>query len=205
MLDAVQPAPRVLALHAHDFEGMFRDLRELGEAVGVDPRPLERRLRARAEAVTRRARRLRRVRVFCMEWMDPIFTSGHWVPELVERAGGRDGLAGKGDSRRIEWARLAAYAPEKLVVMPCGFSMDRTMSEIGVLSSRPEWEGLPAVRSGEVYLADGPSYFNGAGPRLIDGLEILAEILHPEAFPRRHRRGWRKLRNLRLRGRGTDA
>jgi iron complex transport system substrate-binding protein len=105
----------------------------------------------------------------------------------------------------VEWSRLAEAAPEKLVLIPCGFSMDRTERELGALTSRPEWPRLPAVRTGEVYLADGPAFFNGAGPRLVDGLEILAEILHPEAFPRRHRRGWRRLRNLGLRVRRTHA
>lgn len=193
MLDAVRPRPRVLALHAHDFEGMFVDLRELGRALGVDSAPLERELRGRISAVRRRARGLRKKKVFCMEWLDPIFTSGHWVPEMVGMAGGVDRLAPRGkDSRRIGWADLAAFAPEALILMPCGFTMKRTKAELGAVTSRPEWAALPAVRAGEVYLADGPSYFNGAGPRLVRGLEILAEILHPRTF-RRTWRGYEKL------------
>lgn len=195
MLDRLDPRPRVLALHAHDFEGMFRDLRELGRALGLDPAPLERRLRDRIARVRRRARGLPRRRVFCMEWFDPPFTSGHWVPEMVEMAGGRDRLAlEKRDSRRVDWSEIEAFAPEALILMPCGFTMKRAERELPVLRARPEWGRLPAVRAGEVYLVDGPSYFNGAGPRLVDGLEILAEILHPEAFPRRRRRGWRRVR-----------
>ena len=192
-LKAVDPRPKVLSLHAHDFEGMFADLRELADAVGADARPLERSLRRRLEAVARRTRRLPRRRVFLMEWIDPVYASGHWVPEMVERAGGRDGLATPGKpSRPIEWAALAEYAPDVLVVMPCGFSMERTRRELPTVTRRREWASLPAVRNGEVYLADGPSYFNGAGPRLIDGVEILSEIFPPGSFPRKHRKGWRK-------------
>ena len=195
MLDAAETRPRVLSLHAHDFDGMFADLRALADALGVDARPLEEKLQSRIEAVAAGARGLKRRRVFCMEWLDPVFCSGHWVPEMVEMAGGRDALARtKRDSARIEWAELSAYAPEQLIVMPCGFTMKRTRREIPAIARRAEWRQLPAVRNGEVYLADGPSCFNGAGPRLVDGLEILAEILHPERFPRRHRRGYAKLR-----------
>jgi iron complex transport system substrate-binding protein len=194
VLQLVKPRPRVLALHAHDFEGMFDDLRELGSLLGRDSRPLEASLRRRISAVEKKARRLPKRRVFCMEWIDPVFASGHWVPEMVEMAGGIDPLATKGkESRRVEWAEVVAAAPEVLILMPCGYSRGQTLKELPLAAGRPGWEGLPAVKSGRVYHADGPSYFNGAGPRLVDGLEMLAEILHPEAFPRRHRRGYARL------------
>jgi iron complex transport system substrate-binding protein len=195
VLRIVQPRPRVLSLHAHDFEGMFADLDELGAALGVDPAPLVARLRRRIEAVVSRSRGLARRRTFCMEWIDPVYASGHWVPEMVEMAGGRDALARRGKpSRAIEWSQVVDSAPEVLIVMPCGFTLERARREWPALARRPGWAGLPAVRSGRVYVADGPSYFNGAGPRLVDGLEILAEILHPEVFrPRRHR-GYTRVR-----------
>ncbi|HVR85105.1 MAG TPA: cobalamin-binding protein [Planctomycetota bacterium] len=186
VLELVKPKPKVLALHAHDFEGMFADLRELGELLGKDARPLEQRLRARIEAVLRKTRKLPKRRVFCMEWIDPVFASGHWVPEMVQMAGGIDSLASVGkESRRVEWSQVVAAAPEVLILMPCGFSREQTLRELPAATSRPGWKELAAVKDGEVWHADGPSYFNGAGPRLVDGLEILAEILHPEAFPRR--------------------
>ena len=195
VLRLVAPRPRVLALHAHDFEGMFQDLRELGDLLGKDPRPLEKSLRRRIEAVTKKTRRLPKRRVFCMEWLDPVFASGHWVPEMVEMAGGRDPLATKGkESRRIEWQAVVDAAPEVVILMPCGLSRERTMHELPKVTSRPGWSTLPATASGEVYHADGPSYFNGAGPRLVDGLEILAEILHPDVFPRRRRQGYTRLK-----------
>jgi iron complex transport system substrate-binding protein len=194
VLQLVKPKPQVLALHAHDFEGMFADLRELGELLGKDARPLEKSLRRRIDAVVRKTRTLPKRSVFCMEWIDPVFASGHWVPEMVEMAGGVDSLATKGrESRRIEWKDVVAAAPETLILMPCGFSRAQTMRELPIAVARPGWAELPAVRNRRVYHADGPSYFNGAGPRLIDGLEILAEILHPEVFPRRHRHGYARL------------
>jgi iron complex transport system substrate-binding protein len=195
VLRIVQPRPRVLSLHAHDFKGMFADLEELGVALGVDPAPLVGRLRRRIDAVVSRTRSLPRRRTFCMEWLDPVYASGHWVPEMVEMAGGKDALARRGKpSRAIEWSQVVDAAPEVLVVMPCGFSIERARRESPSLSRRPGWADLPAVRSGRVYLADGPSYFNGAGPRLVDGLEILSEILHPEVFRRRRRGGYTRLR-----------
>jgi len=194
VLKIVTPKPRVLALHAHDFEGMFTDLRELGELLGKDHRPLEKSLRRRIAAVMKKTKKLRKRRVFCMEWLDPVFASGHWVPEMIEMAGGHDQLATKGkESRRIEWQAVVDAAPEILILMPCGLSRERTMRELPRVTSRAGWASLPAVRDGEVYHADGPSYFNGAGPRLVDGLEILAEILHPEEFPRKRRRGYVRL------------
>jgi iron complex transport system substrate-binding protein len=195
VLRLVAPRPRVLALHAHDFEGMFQDLRELGELLGKDARPLEKSLRRRIEAVTKRTKGLPKRRVFCMEWLDPVFASGHWVPEMVEMAGGRDPLATKGkESRRIEWQAVVDAAPDVLILMPCGLSRERTLRELPKVTSRPGWATLPAVKAGEVWHADGPSYFNGAGPRLVDGLEILAEILHPGVFPKRHRKGAARLK-----------
>jgi iron complex transport system substrate-binding protein len=194
VLKIVTPRPRVLALHAHDVEGMFSDLRELAGALGADAGPLEKRLRGRIARVVSRVRRLPRRRVFCMEWLDPVYASGHWVPELVEMAGGHDGLARPGKlSRVVDWREVTTYAPEVLVIMACGFPIRRTRRELGAVTRRPGWGALPAVRAREVYVVDGPSYFNGGGPRLVDGLEILAEILHPEAFPRRHRSGYTRV------------
>ena len=193
VLAAVQPRPRVVTQHAHDFEGMFADLRELADATKTDARPLEKKLRKRVEAVATRASKLPKRRVFCLEWLDPPFASGHWVPEMVAMAGGADALARpKRDSARTTWEAVVEAAPEVLIVMPCGFTLERTRRELPSAASRPEWTSIPAVRNGRVYVADGHSYFNGSGPRLVDGLEILSEILHPEKFPRKHKAGYFK-------------
>ena len=184
-----------MALHAHDVAGMFRDLRAVSRATGADSKPLAASLKSRIAAVKARAPKKRR-RVFCCEWFDPIFTSGHWVPELVALAGGRDILARPGRaSTRVEWSQVASAAPEVIVLMPCGFAPERTVGELGLLTRRRGWSRVPAVAAGEVYVVDGPSYFNGAGPRLADALEILAEILYPDIYcSKRVRPGVRRLR-----------
>jgi iron complex transport system substrate-binding protein len=124
-----------------------------------------------------------RPKVFCMEWMDPIMAGGHWVPEMVQLAGGQDHLGQAGErSLSIDWDRVVQYQPDVLVIMPCGYKIRRTLSEVDRLSSRPAWFDLPPVRAGQVYVVDSPAYFSRPGPRIITGLEILAQILHPELF-----------------------
>jgi hypothetical protein len=122
-----------------------------------------------------------RARVFCLEWADPVYCAGHWVPEMVELAGGVDGLARKGtDSVRIEWEEVLKWAPEVLILSPCGFHLEEALEQISYLESRTGWAELPAVREGRVYAVDASSYFARPGPRIIDGTELLAHLIHPE-------------------------
>lgn len=122
-----------------------------------------------------------RPRVVCLEWMDPIYVGGHWVPEMVDIAGGVDVLGRAGEpSRVVEWNEVIGAAPDVLVLMPCGFDLARTRAEVGALTGRPGWNDIPAVREGRVFLTDASSYFNRPGPRLVDGLEILATAIHHE-------------------------
>ena len=146
-------------------------------------------LNRRIETVKSRASQAdARPRVFCMEWLDPIFIGGHWVPEMVEAAGGEDGLGEAGKpSTQVDWEQVAAYAPEVIVLMPCGFGVSRVLRELEHIRFPAQWETLPAVQQGKVFVVDGSSYFNRPGPRIIDGLEILAEIIHPELFPAKRR------------------
>jgi iron complex transport system substrate-binding protein len=120
-----------------------------------------------------------------MEWLDPVYASGHWVPELVTLAGGRDELGKeRGESIRISWKDVVDYAPEVLIIMPCGFNLRQTMQQIwSVFGAResPFYE-LPAVRAGRVYGIDANSYFARPGPRVVEGAEILAHVIHPEVF-----------------------
>jgi iron complex transport system substrate-binding protein len=123
-------------------------------------------------------------RVYCMEWIDPPFRAGHWIPEMVRLAGGREVLGHEGErSTRATWQEVAAAAPDIVVVMPCGFDVVRTSQELAVVRERPEWWGLPAVTRGAVWVTDGSAYFSRPGPRMVDGLEILAHALHPTLFP----------------------
>ena len=123
-----------------------------------------------------------------------MMAGGNWIPELVEMAGGIElfGKAGE-HSPWLEWDNLAAADPDVIVILPCGFGIERARQEMPALTSRPGWKSLRAVRNGQVYLTDGNQYFNRPGPRLVESLEILAEILHPEAFRFGHEgRGWLK-------------
>src|SRR5262249_21285522 len=138
----------------------------------------------RVEAVRRRVSSIReRSKCFLMEWVDPPFCSGHWGPELVEIAGGLDplGLVGQ-DSTRIPWEHVIAAQPDVIVLACCGCSPERTLEDVPILKRYPGWDGLPAVAHRQVYIVDGSAYFSRPGPRVVDSLEILAEILHPEVF-----------------------
>jgi iron complex transport system substrate-binding protein len=120
-------------------------------------------------------------RVYAMEWLDPPFSGGHWVPEMVRIAGGGEVLGKAGvKSERIQPEQIIDAAPDVIVLMPCGFSLSRTIEEYRRVNFFAGWLDLPAVRSGELYAVDGSAYFNRPGPRLITGVEILAEILHPD-------------------------
>jgi iron complex transport system substrate-binding protein len=121
-----------------------------------------------------------------MEWIDPVYCSGHWVPEMVDFAGGRDELAREGAySVRIAWDDVLQWAPEVLIVMPCGLDLAKTVAQARQLVAFPGWSDLPAVKAGRVYAVDANSYFARPGPRVVEGTELLAHILHPDLF------GWK--------------
>jgi iron complex transport system substrate-binding protein len=142
-------------------------------------------LQARIDAVARRADQASsRPRVYCMEWIEPPFRAGHWIPELARLAGGVEVLGSEGaPSTRATWQEVKAAAPEVLVAMPCGFNLERAARELEAVHGRPEWRGLPAVARGAVWVTDGSAYFSRPGPRMVDALEILAHALHPDLFP----------------------
>jgi len=143
---------------------------------GPDARKIVQELQARLDRVRKRVDGFKRPRVYSMEWLDPPFSAGHWVPEMVDIAGGKEVLGKAGaKSDRITVERILQAAPEIIVLMPCGFSLERTVREYQRTTFLPGWNG-------RVYAVDGSSYFNRPGPRLIDGVEILAEIFHPNAY-----------------------
>lgn len=135
----------------------------------------ERRLAAVAAAVAGRPR----PRVVVLEWLDPVWPVGHWVPEQVAAAGGTDVLGTAGaHTDPVGWDAVLAAAPEVLVLAPCGFPPERTLVELPALTARPGWSSLPAVRDGRVWVVDGPAYYNRPGPRVVRGVEVLAHVLH---------------------------
>lgn len=124
-----------------------------------------------------------RPRVFAMEWIQPPMRSGHWIPEMVELVGGQDTLGNRQrPSSKVSWEEILAEAPEVVVIMPCGFDLARTLREIGRTQYPAGWRELPAARAGRVWATDGNAYFSRPGPRIVESLEILAEIIHPELF-----------------------
>jgi len=177
----------VVALDPNTLEDVFADIGRVGAAAGgADAASYINGLRRRVDAIRRETDRLAaadRVRVACIEWIDPVMIAANWMPELIEIAGGWCGLTKTGvPSGYTRWDDVVTYDPEGIVVMPCGFDLDRAVAESAVLNKLPGWDTISATKSGRVYAVDGNAYFNRSGPRLIDSLEILAGLLHPTLF-----------------------
>ena len=185
-LNLLPKKPQILWLTPKSLEGIFENLRALGQASGrvKEAEELIASGRARLEKLADATRNLsQRPRVFCMEWLDPVYCSGHWMPEMVEIAGGVDALARKGtDSVRIPWEDVLKWSPEVLIITPCGFNLDKVIELTPQLFSNPGWSELPAVRNDHVYAVDANSYFARPGPRVVDGTELLAHLFHPDLF-----------------------
>jgi iron complex transport system substrate-binding protein len=177
----------VLSLNPNRLTDILGDIRRVGEATSrkAEAEALVGELSARIgqvrEAVGRDGARRR---VLCLEWLDPPMPGGHWVPEMIRIAGGDDGgLIGPGEpSRKLLWDVMQRTDPETIMLTPCGFGAERAASEAESLWELEGWLGLPAVREGHVYALDGNSYFSRPGPRVVDGIEILAHTLHPDRF-----------------------
>jgi iron complex transport system substrate-binding protein len=185
-LNLLTKKPQILWLTPNSLAEIAENLRELGQATGREKEAdaLVLSGRARLEAIATATRDLpHRPRVFCLEWMDPVFGSGHWVPEMVRIAGGIDSLSREGkDSERIPWEDVLKWGPEVLIITPCGFNLEKVIEESQRLVDYPGWFELPAVRNGRVFAVDANSYFARPGPRVVDGTELLAHLIHPELF-----------------------
>lgn len=197
--DAVRLLPgrrTVVSLEPTTLDEVLLTVRRVGEVAGVGRQAAEvvAGLRQRIEAVAAAvAPAAARPRVLALEWLDPPFAAGHWVPDMVEHAGGRPVLGAAGrPSVPVAWAEVARADPEVLVLMPCGFGLERTVAELEGAARPALWAELTAVRRGEVYAVDGSAYFNRPGPRLVEGIEILAGLLHPDRVPPPPG-GWRRL------------
>lgn len=178
-------APRVLSLEPSSLDDIFQTITIVGDVTGTAARAAKvvADLRQRVEHVRARATSAkRRPRMACLEWVDPLYGPGHWMPELVQIAGGTPGLGhAHKESRQIAWSDIIAFAPEIMVIAPCGFGLERAVEEtMQALPHRAGWDALPAVRAGHVYVADGNAYFSRPGPRIVDSLEMLAEFIHPD-------------------------
>ena len=165
---------------------ILQDIRTVGAATGTEDKAEELtiRMQARIDAVTTRASlAANKPKVLSLEWIDPLIYAGHWVPEMVELAGGENCFGSKdAGSGSMEWSEIVASQPEVIIFMPCGFEVKRALQDVPLLAANEAWASLPAVQNQRVYVIDASAYVSRSGPRLVTGLEIMAEMIHPELF-----------------------
>ncbi|MBD2523276.1 cobalamin-binding protein [Nostoc sp. FACHB-133] len=182
----IDSKPQIISLQPNILQDIWADIERVGNAFEVDSVKVLENLEARVKICQQRIQGLslnEQPTVACIEWTDPLMVAANWIPELVNLAGGQSLFCYTGQpSPILPWETLLTTNPDVIVFMPCGFDLNRTRQEAKLLTKRPEWEKLHATQAGRVYITDGNSYFNRPGPRLVDSLEILAEILHPEIF-----------------------
>jgi iron complex transport system substrate-binding protein len=173
--------PNVISLNPARLQDVFNDMITVGKAAGKDATGIVEQLQARVRRIAESRHSGKRPTVGCVEWLDPLWRTGHWVPELVQMAGGTEVLAETGKpSRPLNWDELAQRDPDFVLIMPCGYDLEKTRSSFEQSFPKYPWKQLKAWRDGQVFLTDANSYFSRSGPRLVDGLEMIAEILHPE-------------------------
>jgi iron complex transport system substrate-binding protein len=173
--------PQILTLNPHSLSDVCADIRAVGEATNrvQQAEVLIYEFEKSVAHVERTVAALERPRVLCLEWLDPPYVAGHWVPEMVERAGGVDVLGRVGKpSFRVDWKMLHAAQPEVIAIMPCGYNLASAQAAFSNLPLPPHWRELPAVRDGRVFIVEASGYFSRPGPRLPAGLAVLAYAIH---------------------------
>ncbi|MSP40617.1 MAG: cobalamin-binding protein [Deltaproteobacteria bacterium] len=173
---------KVISLNPRSLNDILDDITTVGAATERQSAAaaLVENLRQRIERVGAREPD-KRPRVVCLEWFEPLYSAGHWVPEMVALAGGVDVIGRAGEpSAKIEWNQIVDAQPEVVLLMPCGFDVRRTIKEATPLRALPGWSDLPAVKNANVFALNGNAYFSRPGPRLVNGLEMLARIIHPD-------------------------
>ena len=176
--------PQVLILDPRNLDDILQNIIEIGNKVDriQQAQDFVAKIRARIKAI-KDTSKISRPKVLCIEWLDPLFTAGHWVPQMVEIAGGINGITSTGEqSRRMDIDEAAKLDPDIIILMPCGFDVSRTISEYEKLSKDRKWSSIPAVRQGNLYAVNANEYFSKPGPRTITGIEILSKIIHPDTF-----------------------
>ena len=178
--------PQVLSLDPQYLGDVLDDITRVGQATGTEKtaESIKSRMQERIDAVARKASSAGdKPRVLHLEWVDPLMCGGHWVPEMVELAGGENCFGDKeSGSFRMEWSAVVASQPDVIVFMPCGFEVKRALQDVPLVAALEGWNTLPAVQNNRVYAIDASAYTSRSGPRLVKGLEILAEMIHPELF-----------------------
>ncbi len=187
--------PQIISLQPNTLAEVWADIERVANALDIDPNPALTALKQRVNHCSQITQSLpadQRSTVACIEWANPLMGAGNWIPELVELAGGTPLFGKVGQhSAWLQWSDLIEADPDVLVIMPCGFDLERTRQDATELAQHLDWAKLKAVQTGRVYITDGNHYFNRSGPRLVDSLEILAELLHPDLFQFGYRaKGW---------------
>ncbi|HEY9786560.1 MAG TPA: cobalamin-binding protein [Candidatus Obscuribacterales bacterium] len=187
--------PRIVSLEPNSLADIYDDIRKVALSLSANGKGEEliARIQNRMESIRQSAEATGwRPTVACIEWIDPLMAAGNWMPELVESAGGRNlfGEAGK-HSPWMSWEELVNKDPDIVIVTPCGFDIKRTLEEMPLLEKKDGYESLKAVRENRIFVADGNQYFNRPGPRVLESLEMMAEMIHPEKFQFGHEgTGW---------------
>ena len=176
--------PQVISLQPNLFHEVLADIQRVAQTLGLEAQPVLNKLQDRIKAIAIKVESInQKPTVVALEWTEPLMGGGNWIPELIEIAGGKPLLGVKGEHcPYLSWANLTEANPDIIVIMPCGFDLERTEQESRVLTNHSDWSKLKAVKNNRVFIVDGNAYFNRPGPRLVDSAEILAEILHPELF-----------------------
>lgn len=186
---------RVVSVSPTNLSSVIDSIRLIAEAIDADEagESLLANMKSRMSQIQQKTTELSRPDVLGIEWIDPLMTAGNWVPELMQLTGGNPLGATAGEhSPLIDWEQICDYNPEIITVMPCGYSVQQSLSEISALTSQKNWGNLRAVRNRQVFILDGDQYFNRPGPRLVESTQILAEIFHPSIFrkSRQQQTGW---------------
>ena len=178
--------PEILSLDPLHIGDVVEDLNRIGRATGTEAKALEitAGLTARIEAVSERAKDANQhPSVLHVEWAEPVMCGGHWIPEMTELAGGVNSFGDKDTGTlTLDWDEVVASQPEVIIMMPCGFDVKRALEDMPIMAAKEGWASLPAVKNNRVYVVDAGAYTSRSGPRLVTGLEIMAEMIHPELF-----------------------
>lgn len=187
--------PKVISLQPNVLRQVWGDIERVAQVLEVEAQPVLNKFQDRLQAIAQKtaAANAEKPTVVALEWTEPLMTAANWIPELIEIAGGEPLLSVRGEqSPYLFWESLIDVDPEIIVIMPCGFGLERTKQESKVLTQHPAWKSLKAVKNHKVFITDGNAYFNRPGPRLVDSAEILAEIFHPHLFDFGHKeKSWK--------------
>jgi iron complex transport system substrate-binding protein len=195
--DLVSSQPQIVSLSPNDLADIWKDITLVAEALDAPERgeTLIAELKSRLAAISQKTSTIeKKPTVACIEWIEPPMVAGNWVPEILDIAGGIDVLGKPGEhSGYIDFEKIIEADPDFIFVLPCGFDLERSWSEMPPMTGHPGWSNLTAVRNGRVFITDGNQYFNRPGPRVVESTEIFAEVLHPELFQFGHEgTGWRQ-------------